>query len=848
MVAAATMSAQLTVLPANPVVPVGTSVQFTAGIPVTWSMTAGSLGTIDGTGRYQAPAGFNAAQQAGGCQLLPNNHIFNTRIDALPVHSQSSAWIQNGIDEAGGRALKYTGAFGLNQVDSSTAAVSERFLYTPANNGTFPLSSGLPGPQVESGLYAASDGVRDRHVISVNTSTCQFYDMYNTYTAGTMPLCPLCTSQSGVSYGFSNALPVSGATDAAGMEIQPLAIRLEEIEAGAINHAVRFTRVHPDQSFLWPATTAASYGFANRMPLGARLRLAASFNISGFSPVAQILLTQLKHYGMILADAGYNWEIQTMEDTGADPAVISAFAEITSKVDATSFEVVDESSLKISSSSGQTAGAQEAVVATANDGSGRQTVMPVLLQGVTVGVAHSSETVQSGVSAQLNAWVHGTANAGLVWTMSPSLGTISNSGLYTAPAVSSPQTTRITVTSAADPSAHTSIFVRVIPAGTIRVLVAPSVKMPARGGGYGPDSTGSIWWPDMGSEQIPTVTDDWYPQIWPAKADTNLYYASGYVNEDWTHRFNVPNGTYTLTIKIARANVIPAGYSNIYYLESQGQLLSVINLASLTGNVARTPIDVQVPVVVTNQTLYFTLRNIVNSASSSVTNWPPLMSAFSIAPLSGGSGGSGTSGASGASGASGTSGAGASGSSSDGSAAGTAPGNSASFYAMDTTTQGNWNTAYGKDGYSIATNVTALPSWGGMTLSSALSYQWVYTTSDPRALSRGNNVLDRVAGTLYNTSSFTISVTPADTRQHKVSVYCLDWDRIGRKQKIEVLDNGNNVLDTQTVSSFGNGVYLSWNITGAVKLRFSPVSGVNAVVSGIFFDSPGTTTSSISPK
>jgi hypothetical protein len=95
---------------------------------------------------------------------------------------------------------------------------------------------------------------------------------------------------------------------------------------------------------------------------------------------------------------------------------------------------------------------------------------------------------------------------------------------------------------------------------------------------------------------------------------------------------------------------------------------------------------------------------------------------------------------------------------------------------------------------------------------------------------------ERVAACWYG-SAMNFDVWMSDTNRHLFSAYFLDWDDSGRQQRVEVLDAGTGVvLDARTVSNFGNGVYLTWEIRGSVRLRVTRLAGPNAVVSAFFFD------------
>jgi hypothetical protein len=111
----------------------------------------------------------------------------------------------------------------------------------------------------------------------------------------------------------------------------------------------------------------------------------------------------------------------------------------------------------------------------------------------------------------------------------------------------------------------------------------------------------------------------------------------------------------------------------------------------------------------------------------------------------------------------------------------------------------------------------------------------VASTSDVRALQKAANPADRVAGVWFNWGTFTVDLNFTDQAQHQLAIYCLDWDTNFRSQTVDVLDSNNNLLNSQSISSFNGGVYLVWNVSGHVKLRFTLNGGLNPVVSGLFF-------------
>src|SRR6185436_8305868 len=97
-------------------------------------------------------------------------------------------------------------------------------------------------------------------------------------------------------------------TDAAGLPIFAGLVRYDEIAAGEIRHAIRFTVPQTQRAYVWPARHyASSLTGAQYPPMGARFRLRGDFKISGYSAVNQIILTAMKRYGIMLADNGSAW-------------------------------------------------------------------------------------------------------------------------------------------------------------------------------------------------------------------------------------------------------------------------------------------------------------------------------------------------------------------------------------------------------------------------------------------------------------------------------------------------------------------------------------------------------------
>jgi uncharacterized protein (TIGR03437 family) len=162
----------------------------------------------------------------------------------------------------------------------------------------------------------------------------------------------------------------------------------------------------------------------------------------------------------------------------------------------------------------------------------------------------------------------------------------------------------------------------------------------------------------------------------------------------------------------------------------------------------------------------------------------------------------------------------------------------ASFVRTDTTTQGSWHGTYGSDGYSIANDSQSLPSYANFAVQNQANWTWLPLTTDPRALQTGSNS-GSIAATWYNTPEFNLDVNLTDGQSHQLALYAMDWDSSGRAETIELLDAATGaLLDTRNISSFVNGLYLVWNVSGHVKINIIQTAGNNAVVSGIFFGTP----------
>ena len=166
----------------------------------------------------------------------------------------------------------------------------------------------------------------------------------------------------------------------------------------------------------------------------------------------------------------------------------------------------------------------------------------------------------------------------------------------------------------------------------------------------------------------------------------------------------------------------------------------------------------------------------------------------------------------------------------------------ASFLGTNTTTQGNWIGTYGTQGYDVINDAASLPSSVTVTPAQESNFTWTANTTDVRALQDASGS-GRLAACWYANNSFTVEVNLTDGQTHDLALYFLDWDSTTRAEQVQISDASTGaVLDTENVKSFNSGDYLDWAVSGNVLITLSRTSGANAVLSGLFLDTPPTVT------
>jgi hypothetical protein len=319
--------------------------------PLTALVLILSLGSFPAAGLYKVSRPYQArimsliitqkspALLGRGCPLFPPDNIWNRRIVDLPVDANSQTYIAS--MGAGDRLHADFGRGGGYRFAVSNGN-------DPVDEMTFESGESDPGPYripEDAPIEEGSDG----HVMVLNASGCILYELFgashtgpNQWSVGSAAIFDL----------RSNKLRPAGWTsaDAAGTAILVGLARYEEVEAGRIAHALRFTTRRTRRTFVWPARHYASTTTDPSLPpMGQRFRLRAGVDISGFSPQTQVVLTALKEYGMILSDNGGNWFISGARDSRWSSAIVRELATL----HGSDLEAIDQSGVMLNPDSGQ---------------------------------------------------------------------------------------------------------------------------------------------------------------------------------------------------------------------------------------------------------------------------------------------------------------------------------------------------------------------------------------------------------------------------------------------------------------------------------------------------------------
>ncbi len=270
--------------------------------------------------------------------VFPSDNPWNADISSAPVDPNSAALIA-----ACGATRSLHPDFGTTYdgvpwgipfvtVHSSQARVPVRFDYDDESDpGPYPVPRDAP---IEGGTAATGD----RHVIVLDVDAWKLYELFDAH--------PVNGGQSwragsGAIFDLSsNAMRPDGWTsaDAAGLPIFPGLVRYDEaVTQGAITHALRFTCPVTRRAYVYPARHhASSRTDANLPPMGMRVRLKASVDISTFPAEVQVILAAMKKHGMLMADNGGGFFV-----SGApDPRWNDANIDTMKRIRGSDFEVV----------------------------------------------------------------------------------------------------------------------------------------------------------------------------------------------------------------------------------------------------------------------------------------------------------------------------------------------------------------------------------------------------------------------------------------------------------------------------------------------------------------------------
>ena len=278
-------------------------------------------------------AGAPTLPGAPDCPVFPATNVWNTRIDDRAVAADSATMIGAiGLDRGLHMDFGSFAGYGIpyQVVSSATPRSTVVFDYDDESDHVgYPIPT---NPLIEGGS--------DAHILLVDRDACRLYELYAArQVAGGW------AAGSGATWDLrSNALRTDTWTsaDAAGLPILPGLVRYDEVAAGAIEHALRFTTSQTRTSYIYPARHQAGGSASSSLPpMGLRVRLRASYDTSGLSAQARVIADALKRYGMILADNGSPWYVSGASDPQFDDDVMHELGVITGR----DLEVVDTTGL-----------------------------------------------------------------------------------------------------------------------------------------------------------------------------------------------------------------------------------------------------------------------------------------------------------------------------------------------------------------------------------------------------------------------------------------------------------------------------------------------------------------------
>ena len=302
---------------------------------------SGDTGGGSGGSAQSSCAQMSTGQSAslGGFRPFSSNNAWNTDISNADVDPNSSAIINYiganiGIHPDFGAGLYQGSSMGIPYVvvggTQANVAVNFNAYGDESDPGPMPVPANAP---IEG---YPNPGNGDRHVLVLDNNNCWLYEMYSSYpnsdgtwNAGSAAVWDLLADEQRPATWTS--------ADAAGLPIFAGLVRYDEVAAGKIAHALRFTLARSREAFVPPASHwAANSSDSLAAPMGMRLRLKTSFDVSGYSAANQVILNALKHYGMVMADNGSSMYLSGAPDDRWNNDDLHELGQVT----ASDFEVV----------------------------------------------------------------------------------------------------------------------------------------------------------------------------------------------------------------------------------------------------------------------------------------------------------------------------------------------------------------------------------------------------------------------------------------------------------------------------------------------------------------------------
>ena len=298
-----------------------------------------------GPGPSAVPSAAPSARPVARCPMFPADNAWHAEVTRLPVHPSSAVLVASigataTVHPDFGAGLYDGGAIGIpvTTVPPGTREVTVGFDYAgESDRGPYPIPANV---RIEAGS--------DHHILLYDPARCRLYELFaarraadGTWKAG-----------SGAVFDLrSNGLRRAGWTsaDAAGLPITAGLVRYEEVAAGRIDHAIRVTVPRSRNAYVWPARHSASSSSDPALPpMGLRLRLKSTVDVSKLPIQARVVAQAMQRYGVIVADNGSPWFISGAPDDRWSNDALRALKGL----HGSDFEAVDASGLMLSKDSG----------------------------------------------------------------------------------------------------------------------------------------------------------------------------------------------------------------------------------------------------------------------------------------------------------------------------------------------------------------------------------------------------------------------------------------------------------------------------------------------------------------